>query len=261
MTTATYAARPTIIHKLTPARAHDWATCGGFFAASHLGVMRRPQTYACLLGTAVHELIAACERRGAGQPLDSEAILRAHWRPGRFALAEDAGAREEARPLLATYLARRARERVEVLASETFLETQPRKAGSGYSIALSGRLDRVARRPDGTIEVLDYKTGTLPTPDELRRDPASVIYHLLATEHYDVPAVVITQMSLRTGATVDVALGPNDIEAGKEQLREMARQLQTGAFSLTPSGACAYCPAREGCPALRNAEHTVDTAF
>ena len=247
------------IYRLTPAKAHDWARCGGYYAASHLGGAPRPKGYACLLGTAVHELIAVHEQHGGSPAGDLGDFLARHWRPGRFAAQDDAGARAEALPLLAAYRELRATERVAVLGVEEFLRTGPRSLGDGRSVILSGKLDRLARRQDGTIEVLDYKTGgALPTRDELRRDPATAIYHLLAAERHGAAPIAVVQLSLRTGARVEVSLDADDLAAGKGQVREMVRQLASGAFALAPGDACGYCPANDRCPALRNGAEAAD---
>jgi len=61
--------------------------------------------------------------------------------------------------LLAVYGTSVANEAVQILDHECFMQTERRSLGDGRYIVLSGRMDRVARRQDGTIEVLDVKTG------------------------------------------------------------------------------------------------------
>ncbi|HWE62461.1 MAG TPA: PD-(D/E)XK nuclease family protein [Chloroflexota bacterium] len=236
---------------ITPTAAHNWALCGGFYAAGRQADRDREAPYALLLGTAVHELVAAYDRLQAPHEAATETLLMRHWRPGRFAAADDARAREESAAMLARYQAARRTEMIEVLAGECFARTEPRGIGDGMQIALSGRIDRVGRRPDGTLEVLDFKTAaTLPSEEELRHDPATTAYHLLAAERFGAGRILIAQWSLCSGARSEVTLGPGDIAAGKEHLRTMAREIAGDAFSLTPGVACGYCPARLACPAL-----------
>ena len=252
ITTATAsAATTTTTYTVTPAKAHDWATCGGFYAARHRPGSRFAQNYACLLGTATHELVVAYDRVARPQEYDLDALIARHWRPGRFGVEEDDQARADARALLEVYGTAVAGETVQILDHECFMQTERRSLGDGRYIVLSGRMDRVARRQDGTIEVLDVKTGnSLPTPDELRHDPGTAIYHLLAADRYGASAICIAQLSLRTGAGVEVCLSPDDIVVGKSKLRDMVGQLAADEFTLSPNGACAYCLARQECPAL-----------
>ena len=153
--------------------------------------------------------------------------------------------------MLVLYHRARAAELVDLLVGECFIRTEPRGIGDGLAIALSGRIDRLGLRVDGTLEVLDFKTGsTLPSEEELRADPATTAYHLLAASRFPADRIVVAQWSLRSGAQSEVALQPSDIIAGKEQLRTMVRELHRGAFSLNPGVACGYCPSRSTCPAL-----------
>jgi RecB family exonuclease len=150
------------MYTVTPTMAHHWAICGGFFAASKERSGERAASYALSLGTAVHELLVVYDR--VPRP-DAEAIatlVRRNWRTGRFDPPDDARAREEATRMLAVYHARRGAEEIEVLASECFIRTMPRSIGDGLLIALSGRIDRLGRRPNGTLEVLDFKTTAAP---------------------------------------------------------------------------------------------------
>lgn len=237
--------------RVTPAQAHTWALCGGFFQAQYRSGRPFVPTYSSLLGTSVHELIAAFDRATDGMPERLDDLIERHWRAGRFAPDDDRRALTEAHTLLTAYAALRRTEAVQVLGNEVFCQTAPRALDSGHAIVLSGRIDRVARREDGAIEILDFKTGAyLPTRDELYNDPATAIYHLLAADRYDAHRIVAAQLSLRTGARVEVELDADGVAAGKERLREMARQLVADAFLLTPSASCAFCPARTICPAL-----------
>ncbi len=247
--------------RVTPAQAHTWALCGGFFRAQYRPGRPFVASYSSLLGTSVHELIAAFDRAAGLEQETLDTLVGRHWRGGRFAMDDDHRALGEARMLLAAYATLRQAETVEVLGSEVFCQTAPRALGIGIgqTIILSGRIDRVAQRGDGVIELLDFKTGAyLPTYDELYNDPATTIYHLLAEERYNAGRIVVAQLSLRTGARVEVELDAEGVAGGKGCLREMARQLTADDFSLDPSACCAFCPARTTCPALLCGGHAVE---
>lgn len=250
-----------VVCRVTPTQAHTWALCGGYFQAQYRSGRSYVATHSGLLGTAVHELAAAFDRSACGSPRAIDDVVGRNWRAGRFAAADDRPALAEARTLLAAYATQRQTEavQVKVLDSEVFCQTPPRAVGAGYAIVLSGRIDRVARRSDGTIEILDLKTGAyLPTYDELYHDPATTIYHLLAAERYHTEQIVVAQLSLRTGARIEVSLDADGLAAGKNLLREMARQIAADDFALTPSASCAFCPARDTCPALQATDATID---
>ncbi len=246
-----------IVCRVTPAQAHTWALCGGFFQAQYRAGKPFAPTYSSLLGTSVHELIVAFDRAASATSAASSAVndlddlVWRNWHAGRFATDDNHRALAEAKTLLTAYADLRQAEVVQVLGSEVFSQTAPRALGTGHTIVLSGRIDRIGQRNDGTIELLDLKTGAhLPTHDELYNDPATTIYHLLAAERYHAQRIVVAQLSLRTGGRVEVEFDADGVAAGKDRLREMARQLVADDFSLTPSASCAFCPARSTCPAL-----------
>ena len=244
MATAMLQNHKRVVYRVTPTQAHVWAQCGGFFQAQYHAGRPYVATYNSLLGTSVHELIVAFDRSIGGSPHVPDDLVKRNWRAGRFAAGDDQRALAEATTMLAAYAELRQTETVQVLDSEVYCQTTPRAVGAGYAIVLSGRIDRVARRSDGAIELLDLKTGAyLPTMDELSRDPATTIYHLLAAERYDTERVVVAQLSLRSGGRVDVTLDADAVAAGKDRLREMVRQIATDDFLLTPSASCAFCPA------------------
>jgi RecB family exonuclease len=147
------------IYTVTPTMAHSWAICGGFFAASRERSGEHTASYALNLGTAVHELIVAYDRVAVADAETIGTLVRRNWRPGRFDAPDDARARAEATRMLALYHARHGAEEIEVLAGKCFVRTKPRSIGDGLLIVLSGRIDRLGRRPDGALEALDFKTA------------------------------------------------------------------------------------------------------
>ena len=213
------------VYPITPSNAHDWAICGSFFDASSREGRGRGTSYPLQLGTAVHELVAAYDREcGAGGQATSTLLAR-NWRAGRFEPADDGRAREEAGTMLELYARTRQAVVVEVLASEHFARIGPHSLDERRSIVLSGRIDRIARRADGAVEVLDFKTAAiLPSEDELRRDPATAAYHLLVEGRFGPGPLVVAQWSLRRDARVEVCLSAADLAAGKDRLRAMVEE-------------------------------------
>ena len=260
--TATLAPTTRKVYPITPSNAHDWAICGGFFDASSREGRGPGTSYPLQLGSAAHELVAAYDRECASGGQSDATLLARHWRAGRFEPADDGRAREEAGSMLELYARARQAGVVEVLASEHFARIGPRSLDERRSIILSGRIDRVARRADGTLEVLDFKTATiLPSEDELRRDPATAAYHLLAEGRFGPGPLVVAQWSLRSDARVEVCLSAADLAAGKDRLRAMVEELASGSFGTTPGVACGYCPARHRCPALLDGPEPADRAW
>jgi RecB family exonuclease len=87
------------------------------------------------------------------------------------------------------------------------------------SFELVGRLDRIDEHEDGTMEVLDYKSGRqLVTSDDVRSDLAMNIYQLLLQRHYPGRPVRATILALRTGEQASASINQ---EEGDELYRDL----------------------------------------
>lgn len=237
-------------YTVTPSHAHNWALCGGYFAACKQPAAKRKVSYQVQLGITVHDLIARHDRNDAATQ-DLEHFIARNWRPGQFAAEEDEFARQEASDMLDCYRRVRQGEEIKIIESEWFARVERRSIGDGLYISLSGRIDRLGRRSDGDIEVLDFKTAAaLPSEAELREDLASTAYHVLAAERSAGERIVISQWSLRSNVRSEVALSPAELAAGKARLCDMVREMARGEFRRSRCEACAYCPARSDCSVI-----------
>ncbi|MBI2844808.1 MAG: PD-(D/E)XK nuclease family protein [Armatimonadetes bacterium] len=95
---------------------------------------------------------------------------------------------------------------------------------------LIGRIDRLDERPDGTLEIIDYKTGRgSVTEEEVARDLAMSIYQLLARRKYPGRQVIATIHCLRTGISASAYLtDPQTVE-----LEQFIREVAAGMLAIT----------------------------
>jgi ATP-dependent helicase/nuclease subunit B len=108
-----------------------------------------PADAAIGIGQALHQAMRAAGVR--------EALL-AWWSPRLTRIAEWVDVQEQARRAAAPLAA---------LASEVKGEWALTLPGGAFILA--GRADRIERRADGRLAILDYKTGTLPTKEEVQK--------------------------------------------------------------------------------------------
>ncbi len=111
----------------------------------------------------------------------------------------------------------------------------------GHAVDLRGRIDRVDRRPDGSLAVWDYKTGSLSSFDE--EDPlkdgaqlqwALYAYALETLTGDDVGAsgyYFPTVKEMGTRLAFDPAQYRNEVE---QHLKQLARLAATGSFPMHP---------------------------
>ncbi len=122
---------------------------------------------------------------------------------------------------------------------------------------LAGKVDRVDRLPDGTLKVLDYKTGKSKPLEPLRREDIQLAtYALIVARKFRTPvsrcAMLFLAEDQEVGWTPDEDwLREKEAEiAGLLDAIEREDRLPDGPerFAPTPNPLCGWCDYRELCP-------------
>jgi len=115
---------------------------------------------------------------------------------------------------------------------------------------LRGRVDRVDQRPDGSYELIDYKTGKSKTEDELREDVQLSLYQMGARESWRLETSAQSYFYVLTGEKVPVEHSPEELERVKATVGEIADGIMRQDFEPKPSyEVCSFCDYRIICPA------------
>lgn len=139
------------------------------------------------------------------------------------------------------------------------VERHLRAALPNTPYVLTGYIDRLWKRPDGVIEICDYKTGgNLPAGE---RDPQfrhqMDLYHFLVrTTWPQFTEIELVQYFLKHRELIRFRTQPEDLDETTERLRQEilatinAERLET--FPTKESGRCSYCAYFPLCPAKRH---------
>jgi putative RecB family exonuclease len=124
---------------------------------------------------------------------------------------------------------------------------------------IRGRVDRLTRRPDGIVEIVDYKTGSvLPRGG---KDPKFYdqmgLYYLLVRENYpDLEPVELVQYYLKLNETIRLQVTDDDRDLIVERIRGVIRAALVAErldnFPAQEGRSCDYCPFFKLCPAKRH---------
>jgi DNA helicase II / ATP-dependent DNA helicase PcrA len=115
---------------------------------------------------------------------------------------------------------------------------------------LRGRVDRVDRRPDGSYELIDYKTGKAKTAQELREDVQLSLYQMGARESWRLETSAQSYFYVLTGEKVPVEHSPEELDRVKATVAEIADGIMKQEFEPKPSyEVCSFCDYRIICPA------------
>jgi DNA helicase II / ATP-dependent DNA helicase PcrA len=115
---------------------------------------------------------------------------------------------------------------------------------------LRGRVDRVDRHPDGTYELIDYKTGRAKTEEELREDVQLSVYQMGARESWGIETSAQSYFYVLTGEKVPVEHSDEELDRVRATVSEIAGGILKQRFEPTPSPEiCSFCDYRIICPA------------
>lgn len=144
-----------------------------------------------------------------------------------------------------------------VVALESFFETEIEDKKTGGKYILSGIMDRIDKNDDDTYEIIDYKTGrTMPPQKEADKSLQLSIYHLGLVKrwpHIDPKKIKLSLYYLKHGEKITTARTADQLEATKEVVMSTIKEIEGRVkdnhnFPPTPSPLCDWCSYRKICP-------------
>lgn len=115
-------------------------------------------------------------------------------------------------------------------------------------IKIAGRIDRIDQLPDGTYEVIDYKTGGNHEKD-LKKNLQLSLYALACRDALKIPVSQLTLYFLDGLERVSTTRTNEEIDSCREEIIKYAEEMAQSDFSPTPGFHCSYCDYRLICPA------------
>jgi DNA helicase-2/ATP-dependent DNA helicase PcrA len=210
-------------------------------------VFRIPQepTIHQRFGIAVHQVLERFHGEGGGPLSRLMELFEISWRRSGFGSSDDElQFRERAAGALASYWR---------LDNES--DSEPVWFERSFSFKLGphllrGRVDRVDRHPDGSYELIDYKTGKAKTEEQLREDVQLSLYQMGASESWKLETSAQSYFYVLTGERVPVTHSEEELERVRATVAEIAGGILKQRFEPTPSAEiCSFCDYRIICPA------------
>jgi DNA helicase-2/ATP-dependent DNA helicase PcrA len=210
-------------------------------------VFRIPQepTINQRFGIAVHQVLERFHTQGGGSLEDLMHLFEVAWRRSGFGhSADELQFREKAVAALTRYWQ---------LDKER--DGEPTWFERGFSFKLGphlvrGRVDRVDKLPDGSWELIDYKTGRPKTEDDLRNDIQLTLYQMAAREAWGLPGSAQSYYYVLDNEKVPVEHTDEELDRVRTAVAEIADGIMSQDFEPTPRpDICAACDYRIICPA------------
>jgi RecB family exonuclease len=143
-------------------------------------------------------------------------------------------------------------------AKTLFVERMLRKDMGAFS--LIGRLDRVDEYPDGTLEIVDYKSGRQAvTEEEVACDIAMSTYQLLLRDQFPDRPIRARIVALRTGDSAVWSLNREELEEFERDIRVVGINiLEDDIYERLPTFKVA-CPRCDFLPLCRRHEEFAES--
>ncbi|WP_062292068.1 RecB family exonuclease [Demequina phytophila] len=256
---------------LSPSRAGDFQQCPLLFRYRTVDRLPEAPSAAATLGTLVHAVLEKLydlppRERTVGAAQDR---LEPQWRamlekqPDLAELHADASAEAawlaDGRARLATYFELENPQRLEPAGREEFVELQLEDGP-----LLRGIIDRIDIAPDGSIRIVDYKTGKTPDPRYgEKKERFQMRFYALVVERLRARRPALLQLLfLKDGGRLEIRPTGDDIARIEHEIREIWAEItaaaEAGRFRTRRSALCGWCSFQAQCPEFGGTELPLD---
>lgn len=113
---------------------------------------------------------------------------------------------------------------------------------------VAGRIDRIDGRPDGTVAVVDYKTGKARDQEDADQSLQLSLYAIAAQQKWGYEVGALIFHNLQENVPVVTTRTASDLLAARERVKAAAQGIADGAFPARPGMHCNFCAYRSLCP-------------
>lgn len=114
---------------------------------------------------------------------------------------------------------------------------------------IAGRIDRMDRAPDGTVSIIDYKTGKARAQEEADESLQLSIYAMAAQQKWGYRINGLSFHNLEGNVIVASKRTEFQLEQARERVIDVAQKIADGNFQPKPGFHCSFCSFRGLCPA------------
>lgn len=176
-------------------------------------------------GSTLHHVLQDFHEQGATQsPQEMVVAVQEQWISAGYKDAEQEAQHKEAGEQIIQAYHEAHQERV--LAQIETIATEKTITCDLGDFKLSGRVDRIDRHADGTLEIIDYKSGRREvTSEQVHDDLAMSCYQLILSELNPGVPITATIYALRSGVSATTRLTAEELAEFRTDLLILAEEI------------------------------------
>lgn len=244
-------------------------TCPKRYEFKIIEHIREAKTREQVFGTLVHEALQFMFQHEPLYPtLDQVIDFYREKFPRDWPPAEAELYRAHGETMLRNFYGKNAPWNFVVLDLESRFEVILEDAETRTTHILAGIMDRIDKLPDGSFEIIDYKTQKkMPSQEKVDRDLQLSIYAMGLKKrwpHIEAEKIKLSLVFLKHGEKLSTARSDRDFAHTEEETLRTIREIETRAregssFEPIVSPLCDFCGYKPICPAWRHLYKNVKT--
>lgn len=233
------------------------------FKLSQIDKIKTPKSKEALFGTLIHKILKILHEPGMIIPTEEDILkyFTANWdasiysdeREATFAFAQGI-------KILKDYYAKNYPVDFNVLALETPFEVPIESGGEMHLI--TGRIDRVDKIENGSLEIIDYKTTKkMPSQDAVDKDLQLSVYHMGVSNRW--PSLIQEGRLIKTslyflkhGEKLSTLRAAEHLAETKENIIKTIEDINKSRvvekFEPHPNPLCDWCEYQRHCPLYKH---------
>ncbi|HEY6764209.1 MAG TPA: ATP-dependent DNA helicase [Candidatus Sulfotelmatobacter sp.] len=116
-------------------------------------------------------------------------------------------------------------------------------------MVVTGRIDRVDRCPDGSVKIIDYKTGRARDQENADASLQLSIYAMAAAQKWNYRVETLVFHNLQANVEVATTRDSLQLKQACERMEKAAQGIAAGQFEARIGFHCSFCAYRNLCPA------------